>query len=125
MPAADVPRAEPPNHYAARMNDPRPYIDPDDDESEVCGICPSKRFPRGGFVIYDRPNREAPFDGADGYRYTADGTPACVHPHKIGLEPDRAAPARETGPPAEAESPVSPSATPQRRSRWRFSFRAR
>ncbi|MFJ4323823.1 hypothetical protein ACIP3A_12050 [Streptomyces tricolor] len=65
----------------------RPFVT--GDERPVCGICPSKRLPRSGFVIYDRPNREAPFDPADGFRYAADGIPACVHPHKIGEEPDR------------------------------------
>ncbi|CAM5326794.1 hypothetical protein GCM10010345_82020 [Streptomyces canarius] len=32
------------------------------------------------------------FNSEDGFRYTADGTPACVHPHKVGLDPDRIAP---------------------------------
>lgn len=59
----------------------------------ACGICPAHRLPREGFVVYDRPSRECPFDPADGYRYTADRIPACVHPDKVGLEPDRIAPA--------------------------------
>lgn len=103
------------------MDAPRPHTDPDSDY-QVCGICPSLRFPREHFVIYDRPNRECPFDPADGYRYTAEGTPACVHPHKIGLEPDRMAPAYTPEPPGEE------AATPSRGRRWRGwrpSFRAR
>ncbi|GGV76811.1 hypothetical protein GCM10010512_00030 [Streptomyces thermoviolaceus subsp. thermoviolaceus] len=89
------------------------------EERPVCGICPSKRLPRDQFVVYDRPNREAPFNPADGYRYAPDGVPACVHPHKIGLEPDR------TAPPPEPLPEPEPAATPRRRSRWSWSFRGR
>jgi len=94
-----------------------PHTDPDTDYT-VCGICPSLRLPRTAFVIYDRPTREAPFNPADGYRYTPEGTPACVHPDKIGLDPDRIAPAYMPEPPSEE------AATP-RRSRWRWSSRGR
>jgi hypothetical protein len=102
----------------------QPYIDPDSehDDRPVCGICPSLRFPREAFVIYDRPTWEAPFDPADGRRYTLDGRiPACVHPDKIGCPPDRQAPppkAQETEPPA--GQPPTP-----RRSRWWRPSRAR
>ncbi|MGW4506819.1 hypothetical protein ACWENO_19490 [Streptomyces sp. NPDC004436] len=75
----------------------------------ACGICPATRLPRDRFVVYDRPSRECPFNAADGHRYTADGTPACVHPHKLGLEPDRIAP-----PPA----PLDLSEEPAPRRRW-------
>lgn len=95
----------------------RPFVTDDDESRPVCGICPSKRLPRDRFVIYDRPTREAPFNLADGFRYTADGTPACVHPHKIGEDPDRIAPPPE--PLAEPEPATPP------RSRWRLSFRGR
>ncbi|GGQ81435.1 hypothetical protein GCM10010216_49120 [Streptomyces flaveolus] len=94
----------------------QPYIDPDSDHDDrpVCGICPSLRFPRDAFVIYSRPSWECPFDPDDGHRYTLDGrVPACVHPHKIGLDPDRQAPPPK---PLETE-PAGQSATP-RRSRW-------
>lgn len=104
------------DRYAPAMD--RPFVTDDDESRPVCGICPSKRFPRDRFVIYDRPTREAPFNEADGYRYTADGTPACVHPHKIGEEPDR------TAPPPEVAAEPEPAATPPR-SRWRLSFRGR
>ncbi|MEU2835087.1 hypothetical protein ABZ667_41790 [Streptomyces lavendulae] len=50
------------------------------------------------------PCWECPFDPADGFRYTADGTPACVHPNKIGVEPDRIAPAPKPLPSAEPEA---------------------
>ncbi|MFC9626846.1 XRE family transcriptional regulator [Streptomyces sp. NPDC056930] len=50
------------------------------EDHPACGICPSKRLPREEFVVYDRPSWECPFDPADGFRYTADRTPACVHP---------------------------------------------
>lgn len=99
---------------------PQPYIDPASDHPDrpVCGICPSLRYPRDAFVVYSRPTWEAPFDETDGRRYTLDGRiPACVHPDKIGLQPDRTAPPprpRETEPPASAT---------RRRSRWRWSFR--
>lgn len=85
-----------------------PYVSEDDDRP-ACGICPAHRLPREGFVVYDRPSRECPFDPADGYRYTADRIPACVHPHKIGVEPDRIAPPYVPEPVQEPE--------PQRR-RW-------
>lgn len=89
------------------------------EDHPACGICPSKRLPREGFVVYSRPSWECPFDPADGFRYTLDDrTPACVHPHKVGLEPDRIAPPPRTEPEAEPEP------TP-RRSRWRLSFRGR
>ncbi|MEU9107127.1 hypothetical protein AB0D54_22805 [Streptomyces xanthophaeus] len=68
-----------------------PFI-AEDSDYPACGICPSLRLPRDAFVVYDRPSRECPFDPADGHRYTGDGTPACVHPDKIGEEPDRFAP---------------------------------
>ncbi|MFK0017286.1 hypothetical protein [Streptomyces sp. NPDC091027] len=58
----------------------------------ACEICPAHRLPREGFVVYSRPSRECPFNPADGHRYTADGTPACVHPARVGLAPDRIAP---------------------------------
>ncbi|MCW7991289.1 hypothetical protein XF35_40340 [Streptomyces platensis subsp. clarensis] len=84
------------------------------DDHPACGICPSKRLPRDRFVVYDRPTREAPFNPADGYRYTADGTPACVHPDKLGVEPDR------TAPPPEPVN-LEPEATPAgKRRRWSF-----
>ena len=101
----------------------RPYIDPDDIDATVCGICPSKRLPRGEFVIYDRPTRQAPFDQSDGYRYATDTdgrrVPACVHPHKIGLTPDRIAP------PVEPE-PLEAATPPQSQGRrWRLFARGR
>ncbi|GAA3803125.1 hypothetical protein GCM10022403_041450 [Streptomyces coacervatus] len=103
------------------MDAPRPHTNPDSDY-QVCRICPSLRFPREDFVIYDRPNRECPFNQADGYRYTAEGTPACVHPHKIGLEPDRIAPTYTPEPPGEEAATPSPG---RRWRGWRPSFRAR
>jgi hypothetical protein len=99
------------------METSRPHIDPDSDYT-VCGICPSLRLPRDRFVVYDRPSRECPFNPADGFRYTADGTPACVHPDKVGLEPDRTAPAYTP------EPTIQPAPTPGRR-RWSWSFRGR
>ncbi|GGV67989.1 hypothetical protein GCM10010277_76940 [Streptomyces longisporoflavus] len=105
------------------MDDQAPYIAPDVDDPgrPVCGICPSKRLPRAAFVVYDRPSREAPFDPDDGFRYTAEGTAACVHPHKIGLEPDRVAPACAPEPLDEG----SAAATAPRRRRWRLFARGR
>ncbi|MFI1956922.1 hypothetical protein ACH46L_03275 [Streptomyces althioticus] len=94
----------------------RPFVT--GDERPVCGICPSKRLPRDRFVIYDRPTREAPFNPDDGHRYDPEGVPACVHPHKIGLDPDR------TAPPPEPLQDVPEAATPPRR-RWRWSFLGR
>lgn len=105
---------------AARLGAVRPFIDPESDHPDrpVCGICPSLRYPRDQFVVYDRPTREAPFNPDDGHRYTvAEGIPACVHPDKIGLEPDRIAPAAVPEPPQPA--------TPPARSRWRWSFLGR
>ncbi|GAA3808254.1 hypothetical protein GCM10022206_53330 [Streptomyces chiangmaiensis] len=96
----------------------RPFVT--GDERPVCGICPSKRLRRDQFVIYDRPTREAPFNPEDGYRYTAEGVPACVHPDKIGVEPDRIAPPPE--PLTELEPEPEP--TPRRR-RWRWSYLGR
>ncbi|KUF19500.1 hypothetical protein [Streptomyces silvensis] len=51
----------------------------------ACGVCPSRRLPVGEFDVHERPSREAPFDPADGYRYSAGGVPVCVHPEKVGL----------------------------------------
>ncbi|WP_026150088.1 hypothetical protein [Streptomyces prunicolor] len=51
----------------------------------ACGICPSRRFPVGGFDVVERPSAECPFNPVDGHRYAADGTPVCVHPDKVGL----------------------------------------
>ncbi|MFI6730771.1 hypothetical protein NRF20_00325 [Streptomyces sp. R-74717] len=90
------------------------------EDHPACGICPSKRLPREEFVVYDRPSWECPFDPADGFRYTADRTPACVHPHKVGLEPDRIAP-----PPKTETAVDEPEVMPRRRRGWRLSFLAR
>ncbi|MEV6421667.1 hypothetical protein [Streptomyces sp. NPDC051662] len=79
------------------MTGPSRHTDPDS-EHGLCGICPALRLPRERFVIYDRPCREAPFNPADGHRYTHAGEPVCVHPDKIGLVPDRAAAPYEVAP---------------------------
>ncbi|MFG2622966.1 hypothetical protein ACGFXC_35680 [Streptomyces sp. NPDC048507] len=63
-----------------------------DPEHAVCVICPAPRLPRAAFVAHDRPSRECPFDPADGYRYPAGRIPACVHPHRLGVDADRTAP---------------------------------
>lgn len=62
------------------------------EDHPACGICPATRLPRNSFVVYDRPSWECPFNPEDGLRYTAEGIPACVHPHKLGVAPDRIAP---------------------------------
>lgn len=85
------------------------------EDHPACGICPAKRLPREAFVVYDRPSWECPFDPEDGLRYTAGGTPACVHPHKVGLDPDRMAP-----PPKPVDETLA--AAPQRRRGWLPSF---
>ncbi|MGW3459252.1 hypothetical protein ACWDE9_06480 [Streptomyces olivaceoviridis] len=87
------------------------------EDRPACGICPSQWLPREGFVVYDRPSWECPFNSEDGFRYTADGTPACVHPHKVGLDPDRIAP------PPKPVDDVAAEVTPRRWSRWRWSRR--
>ncbi|MBD0712586.1 hypothetical protein [Streptomyces sp. CBMA370] len=51
----------------------------------ACGICPSRSLPVGEFDVFERPSKECPFNPADGHRYTADGTPVCVHPDRVGL----------------------------------------
>ncbi|WP_406399725.1 hypothetical protein OH805_11685 [Streptomyces sp. NBC_00879] len=51
----------------------------------ACGICPSRRLAVGEFDVFERPTKECPFNPADGHRYTADGTPVCVHPDRVGL----------------------------------------
>ncbi|MCX4673662.1 hypothetical protein OG453_44715 [Streptomyces sp. NBC_01381] len=51
----------------------------------ACGVCPSRRLPVGEFDVYERPCKEAPFDPSDGFRYSADRVPVCVHPEKVGL----------------------------------------
>lgn len=55
----------------------------------ACGICPSRNFPVGEFDVFERPSKECPFNPDDGHRYTADGTPVCVHPEKVGLPAGR------------------------------------
>ncbi|GAA3381384.1 hypothetical protein GCM10020367_72420 [Streptomyces sannanensis] len=88
-------------HYRSVMS--APFAQGED--HPACGICPSKRLPREAFVVYDRPSRECPFDPADGFRYTLeDRTPACVHPHKLGVEPDRIAHPPKPLPSAEPEA---------------------
>lgn len=51
----------------------------------ACGVCPSRRLPVGEFDVYERPSRAASFDPADGFRYSEDRVPVCVHPEKVGL----------------------------------------
>ncbi|MBH5337774.1 hypothetical protein IHE55_24560 [Streptomyces pactum] len=89
------------------------------EDHPACGICPAKRLPREAFVVYSRPSRECPFDPTDGFRYTLDDRqPACVHPDRVGLEPDRIAP------PPGADPGAGPAAAPGR-GRWRRWFRGR
>ena len=97
-----------------------PYIDPDreDPKRPVCGICPATLYPREQFVVYNRPSWECPFHPENGHRYTHDETvPACVHPDKIGLEPDRIAPPPKATP--------DPDEAPRRRRGWRLPWNAR
>ncbi|MFD4257689.1 hypothetical protein ACFWR9_08655 [Streptomyces sp. NPDC058534] len=96
-----------------------PYINPDaeDPKRPVCGICPATRYPREQFLVYNRPSWETPFHPENGHRYTRNGTvPTCVHPDKIGLEPDRIAPA--------PKEPPDLGAPPARRRYWSFPWRA-
>ena len=83
-----------------------PFID-DDEDHDACWFCPALRFPREGFIVADRPSRCWPFDPADGYRYTADGTPVCVHPAKVGLPVEHLAPTLPPEPPPEP-APAAP-----------------
>lgn len=87
-----------------------PFINDEDSDRPVCGVCPSLRFPRDGFTVADRPSRVWPFNPADGYRYLQDGTPVCVHPDKVGLPPEHFAP-----PPEPVRNEPEP--TPRKR-RW-------
>lgn len=83
-----------------------PHIEPESDHG-LCGICPALQYPRERFVIFDRPCAEAPFNQIDGHRYTAEGEPACVHPHRIGLAADRVAALNEPLPPATSRTAAS------------------
>lgn len=96
------------------------YIHPDHDRVRpVCGVCPATRYPRKEFVIYSRPSWECPFNPDNGHRYTLDaGVPACVHPEKIGLEPDRVAP------PPRPEHGLAHTDAPSGRGRWRLPWRS-
>ncbi|MEU9369607.1 hypothetical protein AB0D71_34020 [Streptomyces avermitilis] len=97
-----------------------PYIDPDREDLKrpVCGICPATLYPREQFVVYSRPSWECPFHPENGHRYTHDeGVPACVHPDKVGLQPDRIAPPPKA-PPGRSEAPT-------RRRDWSFPWSAR
>lgn len=81
--------------HAARL----PFIDPESDYP-CCWYYPALRLPREGFLVADRPSRSWPFDAADGFRYTTDGRiPVCVHPGRVGLQPERTAPPPATAPP--------------------------
>ncbi|MEW2519624.1 hypothetical protein [Actinacidiphila alni] len=66
----------------------------------ACGVCPSRRLPAGEFDVHERPSKESPFNPVDGHRYTAAGTPVCVHPEKVGLP---AAPYKSENAPLTAE----------------------
>lgn len=93
---------------------PAPFIDPESDYP-CCWFCPALRLPRTGFLVADRPSRDWPFDAAEGFRYTVDDrTPVCVHPGRVGLEPDRTAPVRAIAP---IEGP-QPEPTGRYRRRW-------
>lgn len=96
-----------------------PFINPDREDLKwpVCGICPATRYPREQFVVYSAPSWECPFHLENGHRYTHEGVPACVHPGKVGLEPDRIAPPPQAQP-EQGESPC-------RRRRWRLAWRER
>lgn len=105
--------------HAARL----PFIDLESDYP-CCWYCPALRLPREGFLVADRPSRSWPFDAADGFRYTTDGRiPVCVHPGRVGLQPERTAP-----PPATAPAPEScpdPAQTPAGPRRWWWRNRTR
>ncbi|MFF2024883.1 hypothetical protein ACFVW2_24135 [Streptomyces sp. NPDC058171] len=55
----------------------------------ACGICPSRSHAVGEFDVFERPTKACPFDPVDGHRCTADGTPVCVHPDRVGLPAGR------------------------------------
>lgn len=65
------------------------FVRGDDVHHLACGVCPSRSYPVGEFDVFERPTKECPFNSADGHRYTADGTPVCVHPDKVGLPAKR------------------------------------
>ncbi|MGC0314419.1 hypothetical protein [Kitasatospora acidiphila] len=93
MPAEDMPADE-------------PFID-DDGDHDVCWFCLALRYPAGRFDVYRRPSRDAPFDPATGFRYTAAGVPVCVHPGKVGLPAARYA-SKRIPVPALAPRPAPP-----------------
>ncbi|MFD4397826.1 hypothetical protein [Kitasatospora sp. NPDC058478] len=74
-----------------------PFIH-DDDDHDACWICPSLRLPVGAFDVLERPNGDYPFNPEDGFRYSREGVPACVHGDRIGLPPGRYASAGEALP---------------------------
>lgn len=108
------------------METPEPEGEPftGSDDEDPCGNCPSRLYPRHQFLVYDRPTREAPFDPADGRRYTADGIPVCVHPGRVGLEPDRTAPPPCTVTEAALSDEGAGVSSGRARSRWRWPFLA-
>lgn len=69
-------------------------------------MCPSLRFRGGDFDVFERPTSECRFDPVDGFRYTADRVPVCVHPYKVGLPPGRYASCREPLPPRQWPAPA-------------------
>ncbi|MCC9309502.1 hypothetical protein LN042_20875 [Kitasatospora sp. RB6PN24] len=102
------------------MSGEPPFID-DDSDHDVCWFCPALRYPAGRFDVYRRPAKDAPFDPATGFRYTAAGIPVCVHPYKVGLPAARYAsrrlpvPDRAARPPAPRPPLLRPDAPPPRR----------
>ncbi|MFD7713588.1 hypothetical protein [Streptomyces sp. NPDC059786] len=66
-----------------------PFIDDERDEHDCCWICPALRWPAGEFDVFERPSAESKFNPADGFRYTSEGVPVCVHAERVGLPPGR------------------------------------
>lgn len=96
-----------------------PFIDPGSDYP-CCWFCPALRLPRTGFLVADRPSRDWPFDAADGFRYTVDTrTPVCVHPGRVGLDPERTA-RIYVDPPLPDPEESDPAPTGRRRRWWRL-----
>ncbi|GAA1243640.1 hypothetical protein GCM10009665_38100 [Kitasatospora nipponensis] len=89
-----------------------PFL-PEESAHEVCWLCPALRCPAGAFDVFERPTGECAFDPADGFRYTAERIPVCVHPSKVGLPPGRYASHGEPVPaPLPRRAPPPPPVAP-------------
>ncbi|GAA2669235.1 hypothetical protein [Actinoplanes palleronii] len=54
-------------------------------EADTCAVCPAQTLGPGRFDVLQKPGPQYPYRPDLGWRAGSDGTPACVHPYRVGM----------------------------------------